>query len=160
MSKKIGLSSPIVVYVKKLQTFFAEDPDICVEYDENDPDSVNITVGDPEKFYALSSVMESEVEFGNLHLSIYIWPADLSEDDKTEMFKKLFKDSSIVSSIDEIKSEGTSNKFTYISFRNQVVKYWADNLGNPHGNAFTLFETVANDIFENHDGVFFTTAEE
>ena len=160
MSKKVGLSSPVVIYVKKLQTLFAEDPDVCIEYDDNDPEAVNITVGDPEKFYALSSVMESEVEFGNLHLSIYIWPADLSEDNKVEMFKKIFKDSSIVSSIDEIKPDGTSGKLTYISFRNQVVKYWADNLGNPHGNSFTLFETIANDIFENHNGVFFTTAEE
>ena len=154
----LALSAPWVMYVKKLQAFFEEDPDITVEYDDNDPHAVTICVADPLKYYALNSLLDTEIGFGSFHLNVFIFPAkDL---DKGEMFKLAFKDSPIIKRIDEIQPEGSSNKFTYISFRNQVVKYWADYLGDPHGNIFTLYQYLADDIFLDHDGVFFTTAEE
>lgn len=153
-----GLSAPWVIYAKKLEKFFEEDPDVKIEYYDNDPNVVNIIVSDPIKYFALNRLIDAEIEFGNVHLQVFIFPSN--KFDNADLFKMAFKDSPIVKSIDEIQPEGSSNKFTYISFRNRVVKYWADYLGDPHGNLFTLYQYLADDIFLDHDGVFFTTAEE
>jgi len=153
-----GLSAPWVIYVKKLEKFFEEDPDVKIEYFANDPHALYIIVSDPFKYFALDKLINPEIDFGSFHLQVFIFPSN--KFDNADLFKMVFKDSPIVKCIDEIQPEGSSNKFTYISFRNQAVEYWADNLGNPHGNAFTLYQDLANDIFLDHDGVFFTTAEE
>lgn len=156
-----GMSSPWVLFVAKLKKFFEEDNDIHIDYNPNsNPNLVNIRVDDETKHYALSNLLESKIYFGNFELEIRVIPANFASVDKVALFKSLFKDMSIVDEIDEITPEGTSNTFTYILFKNQVVKYWSDNLGNPHGNNFTLYEDLANDIFSDHAGVLFTTAEE
>ena len=158
---KLSFSSPWVLYVKKLSTFFAEDPDISIEYDaDNTPNVVTIRVDNQDKYYALTELIDTEVRFGNFTLKIDIRPANLKYTDKIALFSMLLKGNPIVESIESIRPDGRFNAFNYISFRNEVVKYWSDNLGNPHGNSFTLFEILADEIFHDQPGVLFTTAEE
>lgn len=161
MDSKLLISSPWVLYVKKLSTFFAEDPDISIDYDaENAPDKLTIRVDNQDKCYALTQLLDSEITFGIFTLKIDICPANLMVNDKLSLFKMAFKDNPIVDSVESIRPDGSFNSFNYISFRNEVVKYWSDNLGNPHGNSFTLYEILADEIFKDHPGVLFTTAEE
>lgn len=161
VSSTFSMSSPWALYAKKLETFFAEDPDISVEYDDKkSSDVVTIRVDNQEKYYALQQLLKTEITFGEDTLKINICPANFRTTDKLSLFKKAFKDNPIVKSIDSGHSVDYYNIFYYISFRNEVVKYWSDNLGDPHGNSFTLFEDLADEIFQDHPGILFTTAEE
>jgi len=47
---------------------------------------------------------------------------------------------------------------TYVLFKNKVVQYFIDNIGDYNGMKSTLYEDIARDIFEDVDGVFFCTA--
>ena len=54
---------------------------------------------------------------------------------------------------------GTTNPFVYVMFKPEVVQYWDDNLGDPHGNISTLAQEIARDVFEDGNGVYFSTDE-
>lgn len=159
MMTNVNISSPWIIFVKKLQAFFDKDPDVTVKYDDIDPYTVALLVDDTEKYFALSILLPQKLDLGNIEFTIYVIPANCLSYDPISLFKMVFKNSPIVESINTIKPEGTSNPFTYISFKNEVVKYHSDTLGDPHGNSFTLYQDLANDIFDMHDGVYFTTAE-
>lgn len=161
MKIKVNMSSPRVLFVAKLKKFFEEETDIHINYDPiANPSTVDIRVDDPIKYDTLSKLLDDKIDFGNVSLNINVIPANFDKVDRVALFKTLLQNMSIVEAVDEVTIEGSSNSFIYASFRNQVVKYWSDNLGNPHGNSFTLYETLANEIFQNHDGILFTTAEE
>ena len=161
VSSDFSLSSPWALYAKKLETFFAEDPDISVEYDDKkSSDVVTIRVDNQDKYYALTQLLKTEIAFGKDTFKIDICPANFKTTDKLSLFKMAFKDNPVVKSISSGQSVDFYNVFYYILFRNEVVKYWSDNLGDPNGNSFTLFENLADEIFKDHPGILFTTAEE
>ena len=51
----------------------------------------------------------------------------------------------------------SSNDFNYVVFKNKVVQYWNDNLGDINGNESTLYQEIAKDIFEDCTGIYFCT---
>jgi hypothetical protein len=50
-----------------------------------------------------------------------------------------------------------TNPITYVIFKKEVVQYYDDNLGDAHGNRTTLYEQIANQIFEDREGIYFCT---
>ena len=46
---------------------------------------------------------------------------------------------------------------TYVVFRNEVVQYYTDDLGDYFGMASTLYEDIARDLFSEVDGIYFCT---
>ena len=50
-----------------------------------------------------------------------------------------------------------TNPLHYVVFKNRVVQYWSDNLGDINGNTSTLYENIARDVFGETDNVCFNT---
>jgi hypothetical protein len=130
--------------------------DTTVEYD-GEKRKVIIRTKSFDKCSAFTRLLPQAVVFGNVMLTIDIVPAN--DIDDVTMFKHIFANSPIVDKIVTVQPEGTSNPFTYILFKKEVVEYWDDNLGNPHGFMFDLYQNIADNVFDsNHDGIIFSTS--
>lgn len=152
---QVGNSSPWVTYARKLATLLTAD-DTEVEYN-SEKKKVVIRTESFDKATAFMKLLPQVIIFGNVALYIEILPANTS--DTVTMFKRIFANSPVVDKIVTVQPDGTSNPFTYILFKKEVVQYWDDNLGNPHGFMFDLYQNMAENVFEdNHDGIIFTTS--
>ena len=157
-SDQVGISSPWVTYARKLAMLLTAD-DTTVEYDGHDDNKKKVIIRTKsfDKATAFMKLLPSIIIFGNVALYIKIIPAN--ELDTVKLFKTIFGNSPIVDKIVTVQPDGTSNPFTYILFKKEVCEYWDDNLGNPHGFMFDLYQNMAENIFEdNHDGIIFTTS--
>ena len=155
--KTIDLTAKWIQYVVFLKIMFEREGTKILYNDE--AKKVDIYVEDVAMAYAFSALLPPEKTFGNITLTINVIPANAGPD-SVELFKIIFKDNPLVNDIITIQPEGTNNPFTYILFDESIVEYWNDNLGNPHGLSFALYQDIAEEIFDSHDGVFFTTQSE
>lgn len=96
--------------------------------------------------------------FGKVNVKIIVVPSNLKAT-KADTIRKAFEGNPLFSDVIEIQMEGTSNPFTYVMFKPEVVQYWDDNIGDPHGNVTTLAQDLAREIL-NVDGVLYSTDEE
>ena len=155
---QVGMSSPWVTYARKLATLLTAD-DTEVEYDGHDDNKKKVIIRTKsfDKATAFMKLLPAIIIFGNVALYIKIIPAN--ELDTVKLFKTIFGNSPIVDKIVTVQPDGTSNPFTYILFKKEICEYWDDNLGNPHGFMFDLYQNMAENVFEdNHDGIIFTTS--
>lgn len=154
MNQKLELSTPWVIYYRELEALFKEDPEVRVVYDE-DAIEVKLYVENQDKADALTQLLPNEKEFGNITLKITVIPANKLSTDKVSLLKRAFRDNPALSFIAEHAVFG--NSITYIVFKNAVVQYYTDNLGDVYGNYSTLYQDIAKDIFPEHDGIYFCT---
>lgn len=157
----LKLSPPWVIWYRDVQALFQYDSDVRVIFNEEKPELI-LYVEDDKKAYALMQLMPHEKEFGNVKLTVSVVPANktanLKFDKKpiTELYETAFKGNSAFVAAKEI--EGLfATTVTYIIFRKQVVQYFSDNLGDYYGNRSTLFQTVAEEVFEPQADVYFCT---
>lgn len=162
---RLKISPPWVTYVNELNALFKYDPDVSVEYD-NDNTQVKIYVEDTPKAAALECLLPYVKEFGNVDLTITVVPANEDAYDMTNIdlvpVEKLFEIAFIgnpIYSFQHTVSGIFSNKLTYIVFKNQVVQFFNDNLNDIYGNISTLYQEIASDVFdmEEIDGILFCT---
>ena len=147
-------SPPWVVYVRTLEALFKEDPQVKVAFDE-DGMKVKILVESKAKADALDLLLPETVDFGNVTLSVSVVPGN---DSKTvaDVFRVAFAGNKAVK--DFVRRDGIfTNPMTYMVFKKEVVQYWVDNLGDPHGNRSTLYQCIAEEVFKDHTGVLFCT---
>lgn len=154
MKKKLTLSSPWVTYYKKIEALFAQDDDVKVIYDESE-NTVKLLVDGTDKANALSQLMPSEKVFGNVTLKICVVPANTMNDSKIGLFKKAFEGNKSISKI-KSTTDGTFD-FNYIVFNREVVQFPNDDISDINGNYSTLYQEIAKDVFENHEGIYFCT---
>jgi len=50
-----------------------------------------------------------------------------------------------------------NNPVDYVVFRNEVVQFFNDEMGDPNGLKSTLYQDIAKDVFADKDGIFFCT---
>lgn len=151
---KMGISSPWVSYVHRLEALFGPDPDITIEYN-HDNDVVSMYVNGQEKADALSKLIPEEKVFGGVRLKIRIVPANLTQK-KADLIRAAFEGNPLFSETIQVHMEGSSNAFTYVMFKRGVVQYWDDNLGDPHGRVSTLAQNLASEVLIT-EGVCFCT---
>ena len=154
MRENIKLSSPWVTYYKEIVAMFGEDPDIKIDFDEAE-NTVKLFVNGQDKADALTQLLPMEKEFGNVVLYIEVIPAN-KQPSKIDVYRKAFDGNPAFSYSATI--EGImSNPISYLVFRNKVVQFYNDDLGDINGNKNTLYQDIAEDLFENHDGICFCT---
>lgn len=153
--KNVGLLSPWMLYLHTLEAMFKEDSEISVAFD-NENFEIKLRVNSSEKADALEKLLPKEKTFGDRKLKITVIPGNVKEESKAELLKKALKGNSAVKDIIEIGGVFT-NPMWYIVFKKDVVQYYADNLGDPHGNRSTLYEVIANEIFGEGTGIFYCT---
>ena len=147
MSKSLKLSSPWVNYHNAVKALFGEDKDVKIKFDENNLD-LKLFVSGKKKADAISKLLPTGKTFGNVTLKITVIPENLEAIEKpADVFEAAFEGNPVLS--DTVTISGVyENPVTYIVFDKRVVQYWNDNLGDPHGNRSTLYETLAEEVFD------------
>lgn len=160
-NKKIKLISPWVNFYREIEALFGKDSDIKIVFD-NAERVIKLYVKGQEKYEALSRLIPSEKIFGNVTLKIQIIPENNSELSTIDLFRRAFSGNPVVTDIITITREelDSTNEFNYVVFKKEVVQYHDDSLNDPHGNRSTLYQYIAEDIFENCGGVYFCTDRE
>lgn len=164
---RINMSPPWILYYKKLNALFEEDKDILVIYDEDEME-VKLYCTNNNKSEALSLLLPDTVSFGSTELKVTVIPSN----EKTNGFLKGYKttidnpetaifvlfstNNNYVESVEIIPTP--FGNFTYVIFTKEVIQYFEDNLADFYGNRSTLCETIAKEIFNNIEGIFFCTS--
>ena len=155
------LSAPWVIFYREIAAMFKYDPQVHVIYDEAE-NHVKLYVDETEKALALSAMLPSSKVFGSVELRISVIPENYNSCLNTgtlsnqELFETAFEDNAAFSFAKTIPGI-FSNNLTYVVFRNRVVQYFSDDLGDIYGQCSTLYQEIAKHIFGERDGVFFCT---
>ena len=156
MNENVKISSPWISYYREINELFGADPDVHVEYD-NENITVKLYVDGQDKADAIAYLLPQQKEFGNVVLNIEVIPANKSMT-KIDYVERAFKGNPNFSRVVRIPIEVTqTNPFNYAMFRNFVTQYFNDNLHDPHGNVNTLLENIARDVIGEDEGVYFST---
>jgi len=152
--KKTKLSPPWVEYYRKLEAMFSPDPDIKVEFDEDEM-HIKLYVESHEKATALDELLPVQKDFGNVSVFIEVIPAN-DEPKRIDYIKRAFEGNPAFSYATTI--EGImSNPISYVVFKPEVIQFWNDNMGDPHGITSTLMADIAKEIIGEDEGVIFST---
>lgn len=161
---RLKLSPPWVTYVNELMALFTNDPQIRIEY-VNEELTVKLYVDNVNKAAALTTLLPTEIPYGNVVLHVAVIPANTDEmptftnpvSIKT-LFDAAFENNPVYAfsyQVDDI----FTNPIVYIVFKNRVVQFFNDNLNDIYGNVSTLYQEIASDVF-NMDavhGIYFCT---
>lgn len=157
MDIKLKLSTPWVIFYREVEAMFKDDPEVRVVFNEEEPE-VKLYVENAEKADALTQLLPKKVDFGNVELKVTVIPANKLGANKASLFEKAFKGNPAFSFI--TGHNIFNNPMTYVVFKNKVVQYYTDNLGDIYGNCSTLYQEIAKDIFGKHEGIYFCTDKE
>ena len=157
---RLKLSPPWITYVNEVNALFENDDDVKVIY-ENSKLTLKIFVEKVRKAAAISQLMPTEKEFGNVKLKISVIPANGGVmkpiRETNEVFEAAFEDNPALSFVETVPSSLWSFNCTYVVFKNKVVQFFNDNLKDIHGNMSTLYQDIAEDVFTEMYGVSYCT---
>lgn len=159
---QLKLSAPWVVFYKEIQEMFRTDPGVHVVYDEGEGDvgHVRLYVEEQEKADALSRILIRKKDFGSISMDVTVIPAngcmaEMKQSPAT-LFRAAFDGNDALEYISTVRGI-FANDLNYVVFKNCVVQYFNDDLGDAHGVCSTLYQEIAKDIFEPMEGVFYCT---
>lgn len=156
----LKLSSPWVIYYRQIEAMFKTDPLVHVIFDE-EAYHIKVYVDEAEKAEALSILLREEQVFGNVTLKISVIPPNNEEytenfQSPAEIYDAAFDTNDAYSFSREVLTPFGA-ALTYIIFRKQVVQYFTDNLADYYGLSSTLYQDIAEGIFNPLDNVYFCT---
>ena len=159
MDNKTKLTPPWFGYVNKLIALFEEDPEIKMDFDDDNL-NLKLYVDNTDKADALDELLPDSVDFGGEKLIITVIPDNENYTrSKARLLDLAFRGNPVVTDIAEVEGAFT-NPMMYIEFRKKVIQYYDDNLGDLHGNRSTLLQDIAKEVFDGAEGVFFCTDNE
>ena len=156
MEKKTKLSPPWITYYSELTKFFGNDPEVHTMFNEENM-TISIFVDDTDKADALTSLLKPCVEFGNVNVAINVIPPNNSQKTTLELMKIALANNPVCKEF-KMVTDVFGNEINYAIFSREVVQFFNDNIGDPNGLKTMLCSQIAEDIFKEHDGVFFSTA--
>lgn len=156
----IKLAPPWITLASEMEQLFKYDPEVHIVYD-NDAFIISVYVDKQRKADALAALLPETITFGNIELHINVIPANgaLSTTvglSQAQLFKNAFEDNGAFAFVKQVTGI-FSNNLTYVVFKNKVVQYFNDNLGDIYGNCSTLYQDIAKNIFGAIPGVYFCT---
>lgn len=154
--EKVNLSSPWVIYYRKLESFFELDPDVEVilEGVEEYQPVIRLYVDNTRKADALQELLPNEKKFGNVKVPIIVIPSN-NTSSKLDLLKVALEGNEAVVDIETVPT--VFDDITYIIFEKEVVQYFADDLGDLHGINSTLYQDLAKEIFGESSNIHFCT---
>lgn len=155
MGEVLKLSPPWMIYMRKINALFGEDPDVLVQYDEEE-NAINLRVKGQEKADAISQILPTEKTFGNVTVKINIIPANKPVS-KVEVFQRAFEGNPVFSYALSIDTGMTSNTFNYVVYKHLIAQFYTDTMNNPNGITSMLYEDIAREVFEDVDGIMYST---
>lgn len=155
MMARIGLTAPWIVYYREVEALFREDKGVQVIFDD-EKNELKLYVDDSDKAAALALLLPTEKTFGNVKLKIAVVPGNKSVGSAGALIPMALKDNPAVSYIKKVTGF-VANDMTFVVFKKTVVQYYTDDISDIHGIHSTLYQDLAERIFEDHEGVFFCT---
>ena len=152
---KLNLSSPWVIFYRKVDALFKKDPDVRVIYDEENR-NLNLYVKSPVKAAVLTANLPVSKKFGRVELHINVIPANGVEVIDDTDFGSLF-DGNDALSFARVVPDIVGTPIQYVVFKKEVVQFYTDDLCDYYGIRSTLYEDIAREVFENLNGIFFCT---
>jgi len=154
MAEQVKMAPPWIQYVNEVKALFGKDPEITIEYNEDDY-ILSLFVDNQRKADALTELLPPKKDFGNITMKIVVVPANLGKT-ITDLYRIAFDGNPVCSEVVTI-SESFTNPVSYVIFQKEVVQYYNDDLSDAHGNKTTLYQEIAKDLFEKTNGIFFCT---
>ena len=155
MKEVVKLSPPWITYYRELEQLFDGDAEVTVKFDE-DRKAIKLYVNNTDKADALTKLLKPYQEFGNVTVSIEVYPSNMEEKTPIELMEIAFKGNKSLSKIKSV-TDVFGNKINYVAFQVKVAQFYDDNLGDINGNKSMLYQDIAEDVFKEHDGIFFCT---
>ena len=152
---EVKLSAPWHIFAEKMKKLFEGDKDITVTYTDDNIHMINVLVDSQDKYEALVKLLPTMKEFGNVKVLIDVVPSNKTKT-RRELFETLLKDNPVFSCIFTTKTPDDT-EIDYVMFKPKIASYYADNLQNPWGYNSELYENIAREVFEDTEGVMFTT---
>lgn len=109
-----------------------------------------------EKAAALTELLPTERSYGNVTLKITVIPANGLSKADVDTYIAAFDGNGAVEFVYSVDLFAT--KLYYIIFKEEVVHIYTDDLSEFGGCSSTLYEFLADDVFKEHEGIFFSTA--
>ena len=161
---KLKLSAPWNEYYEQVKALFGDDSEVHIIFDEENMD-LKLYVDTSTKVEALQCLFPIQKEWGNVSLSISIIPSNSNTSFKIvkngEMTSKEVIEYAFYNNPHFVKCIGVDlpfwSGFVYAMFKNEVIQYYTDDLGDPNGMTSTLAQDIAKEIFEPVDGVYYCT---
>ena len=154
--EKVGISAPWTLYYRMLEAMFAEDPEVKVVMDDDEPE-VKLYVENSDKANALAELLPVEKEFGNVTLKVTVLLPNENAPKKSSLIAKAFEGNPALKYICKAPNGEMSFAGTYVVFKNKVVQYFSDNLADIHGVTSTLYQDLAAELFGADNDIFFCT---
>lgn len=155
--EKVNMSAPWLTYFREIEALFKQDPEITIKF-SGDPPRMVIYVENAIKADAISKLLPSEKNFGKVVATIKVIPANEKET-KAVLIQRALDGNPIFNRM--VSAEGIfNNPIHFCVFKKEVAQFWDDNLGDINGNISVLYEDIAEDIFEDTEGVLFCTDED
>lgn len=145
-NNEVTLSSPWVIYYRKLRALFDYDPDVVFNFiDDSDEPEIKMLVSTIDKADALGRLLPEEMAFGNVTLKITIIPPNPSTMEKEELIERAFRDNPALVSMKTIEMFGGEEH--YAMFAKEVVQYPSDDISEYGGVTSTLYQDLAKELF-------------
>lgn len=152
--ENLKLSSPWVLYFRKVEALFEQDPDVTVEFDDANYE-LKLYVESAVKAEALQQLLPEEKEFGNVKIKISVIPADTDSVDKVSLIRRAFAGNPALVDVEVVELFGKD--ITYFLFEKEVVQYYSDDLSDIHGITSTLYQTLAREVIGDGEDFYFCT---
>ena len=158
---RFKLAPPWITCVNAIKAMFEPDPEIKIVYN-NDDVTLKLFVDNDDKAAAIARLLPEAQYYGNISLKIEVIPAnsvkDLNHVTNKQLFDIAFNRNPIYAYSIEVASV-FQNVLTYVVFKNKVVQFFNDNLNDIHGIISTLYEFLADELFDEAElqGVYYNT---
>ena len=152
--KNVKLSPPWYTFYHKINAMFGSDPEITIKFDE-DTMILKLFVDNQAKADALTKVLPTEKDFGNVKLNIEVIPSDKVNSVK-QLYKTIFSDNPVFNQVIEV-TDPSMPQASYVVFNPLIVQFYNDNLADAYRNETTLLQEIAKDIFIQQTGIYYCT---
>lgn len=153
---EFNISPPWEILYNELNALFGEDPEIDVIKSYSDEvKKIELLVADSQKAESLEKILPPYKEYGNTIVFINVKPANVQKDNMISLYEKAFVGNPVLRRI-YIK-DIPGSQVNFLLFRNEVVRFFADNIRDYEGKKSMLFEEIAADIFPDRPGIYFCT---
>ena len=162
-TENIKLSPPWTTLENMLHAFFDKDPEITVGPVKIQKDGIRYIIIEStscEKIDALSALMKSKYQFGNITLEIRFCVANgvlqLSETNDLygQAIDALVTNAAVVD-IKKVKNF-VQDEFVVIEFAKEIVQFFNDDLSDFYGNWNGTYIDVAKELFNENKQIMFT----
>lgn len=156
---EFNISPPWEILYNELNALFGEDPEVDVIKSYSDKvKKIELLVDNQGKAEALEKILPPYKEYGNVIVFINVKPANVQKDNDASLYKKAFNGNPVLKHI--ITKDISGSQVNFFLFRNEVVRFFADNIRDYQGKRSMLFEEIAADIFTDRPGIYFCTEDE